>query len=178
MTDKLILKTFSSLQNDVSATTDLNFNSTATIAAIDNTLSRDGTAPNQMLSNLDMNSNHVINLPAPTSNFDAVRLLDITSLGTGGSITVNPLPAGGTIGQILTKNSSTNFDASWATAGASQLTIAVGKTFTVNNTLTLSGTDSTSFVFPSTGGNLVTATSTSTFTNKTFDTAGAVNALS
>jgi hypothetical protein len=39
------------------------------------------------------------------------------------------------------------------------LTIASGKTFVVNNTLTLNGTDSTSFTFPSTGGGTVVTTS-------------------
>jgi len=40
-------------------------------------------------------------------------------------------------------------------------TLAAGKTFTVNNTLTFSGTDSTSFTFPSTtGGTVITSNAT------------------
>ncbi len=39
--------------------------------------------------------------------------------------------------------------------GGNTLNIAASKTFTVSNTLTLSGTDSTSFAFPSTGGGTV-----------------------
>ena len=39
--------------------------------------------------------------------------------------------------------------------GANTLSIAANKTFTVNNSLTLSGTDSTSFSFPSTSGGVV-----------------------
>lgn len=40
-------------------------------AAFENTLSRDGTGPNAMGANLDMNSNRIINLPEPTNNSEA-----------------------------------------------------------------------------------------------------------
>lgn len=116
MADKITLTTFGSLQNDTSATTDLNTNSAAITTAMNNTLSRDGTSPNQMNANLDMNANHILNLPTPTSNFDPVRLIDATTLGSGGTITINPLPVGGTAGQALVKNSNTNFDATWSAA--------------------------------------------------------------
>ncbi len=44
----------------------------------------------------------------------------------------------------------------------SGLTLASGKTFTVNNTITLAGTDSTSFTLPSTsGGTIITSNATS-----------------
>lgn len=49
----------------------LNANFSTIVTAIENTLSRDGTTPNQMESDFDMNSNHIINLPAPTSNAHA-----------------------------------------------------------------------------------------------------------
>lgn len=45
--------------------------------AFDNTLSRDGTSPNEMLADLDMNSNRILNLPAPTSMEEPLRLLDL-----------------------------------------------------------------------------------------------------
>src|SRR6266853_687936 len=100
MADKLSLTTFGSLQNDTSATSDLNNNSAAIITAINNTLSRDGTSPNKMSSSLDMDSNRIMNLPTPISNFEPARLADITNISGGGSITVNPLPVGGTTGQV------------------------------------------------------------------------------
>jgi hypothetical protein len=43
-------------------------------AAFDNTLFRDGTSPNEMEANLDMNSNRILNLPAAGSNGEPVRL--------------------------------------------------------------------------------------------------------
>lgn len=60
-------------------TTQRNANYAAIEAALENTLSRDGTSPNSMLSNLDMNSNRVINLAAPTASSDAARWVDVAS---------------------------------------------------------------------------------------------------
>lgn len=54
-----------------------------------------------------------------------------------------------------------------APASAATLTIANNKTFTVSNTLTFDGTDSTTFTFPSTTGTVVTLAATQTLTNKT-----------
>lgn len=51
--------------------------------ALDNTLSRDGTAPNQMEAALDMNGNQILNLPAPSDPTDPVRLQDLASYGGG-----------------------------------------------------------------------------------------------
>lgn len=45
--------------------------------AFDNTVSRDGTSPNEMLADLDMNSQRILNLPAPTSMEEPLRLLDL-----------------------------------------------------------------------------------------------------
>jgi hypothetical protein len=46
--------------------------------AFQNTVSRDGSSPNQMEAVLDMNSNRIINLGAPKDPTDAVRLQDVT----------------------------------------------------------------------------------------------------
>lgn len=59
---KLILSPLSSLTNENSAISLINANSDKTEAALENTLSRDGTAPNQMGADLDMNSNDVLNV--------------------------------------------------------------------------------------------------------------------
>ena len=46
--------------------------------AIDNTISRDGTAPNTMEANLDMNSNKITNLTDGVNNQDAVTVYQLT----------------------------------------------------------------------------------------------------
>lgn len=74
---KLTLDDLSSLTNQTSAVTKINNNNTAVEAAIEKTLSRDGTSPNNMTSELDMDSNHIINLPAPAQVDEPVRVQDL-----------------------------------------------------------------------------------------------------
>lgn len=94
---KLPLNNVSSLTSEASAIATINDNSAAITAAFDNTLSRDGTAPNTMSAPIDMNSHSLLNigplnmnnnaltgLPAPVNPTDAARLADIGS-GSGGS---------------------------------------------------------------------------------------------
>ena len=51
----------------------LNANNTLIETALENTLSRDGTSPNTMSANLDMNSNRVVNLTTPLSSAEAAN---------------------------------------------------------------------------------------------------------
>lgn len=110
---KITLTPIVNLQNETTAVNAINNNSNAITTAFDNTLSRDGTQPNTMNADIDMNSNRVLNLPTPVSNYEPIRVIDGATIATGGSINVSPLPAGGTTNQILKKNSNTNFDVSW-----------------------------------------------------------------
>lgn len=109
---KITLTDVSNLQNENTAVNVINVNSQVVELAFDNTISRDGTSPNQMEASLDMNSNQILNLPAPTSNYEPIRLIDVDTIN-GGGITVSPLPSAGTTGQILEKNSNTDYDVSW-----------------------------------------------------------------
>lgn len=59
--------------------TTLNANNTLIETALENTLSRDGTTPNTMSDNLDLNSNRVTNLSDATNNQDAVSLAQLTA---------------------------------------------------------------------------------------------------
>lgn len=84
---KLTLNSVANLQDTTTAQTTINTNNTSTVTAMENTLSRDGTTPNTMNSNLDMNSNHIVNLPPPASNLEPLRFQDLTDF-IGGSIVV------------------------------------------------------------------------------------------
>lgn len=75
---KITLNNVGSLLDVTTAQSTINANSNVIQTAFDNTLSRDGLAPNQMQAVLDMNSHRIINLPAPASNADPVRYIDIT----------------------------------------------------------------------------------------------------
>lgn len=113
MTIPITLSNIGSIpQNPTSAETTINSNSAAINTAFNSALSTSG---DQMQGNLDMNSNRILNLPLPVSNLEPARLADIEVLTGGGTITINPLPTGGTTGQFLSKNSNTNYDAGWST---------------------------------------------------------------
>lgn len=75
---KLTLTDLASLANQTSAINAINNNYAAIETAIENTLSRDGTAPNTMAADLDMDGHRLVNLPAPASENEPVRLVDMT----------------------------------------------------------------------------------------------------
>ena len=69
----------------------INENSADIMDAVENTLSRDGTAPNYMLDVLDMNDERIINVGAPVEATDAVRKMDLDNAvfeGGGGSVDI------------------------------------------------------------------------------------------
>lgn len=68
------LEDLANLQNQSSATGALNANNAKVAAGFDNTVSRDGSAPNQMEAELDMNSNRITNLPPAGNNSEPVTL--------------------------------------------------------------------------------------------------------
>lgn len=84
---KLVLTDVANITgNPTEAANAINANSDAIAAALENTLSRDGTAPNTMSTDLDMNSNRILNLPDATlaqepvtkAQLDAITTLDPT----------------------------------------------------------------------------------------------------
>lgn len=109
---KLTLNNVGNLIDATTAATVINDNSAAIVAAMDNTLSRDGTTPNAMGSDLDMNGRQVLNLPVPATDNSPVRLKDVQDMidGTG---TITNIPAGGSTNQVLAKDSNNNYDISW-----------------------------------------------------------------
>lgn len=60
-----------------------NTNNAQISEAFQKTLSRFGEGPNQMEAALDMNSNRILNLPAPSDPNDPVRYQDVSGLITG-----------------------------------------------------------------------------------------------
>ncbi|MDP4000812.1 MAG: NYN domain-containing protein [bacterium] len=100
-----------------------------------------------------------------------------TSINTGTS--TGAVSIGGNLNTIALDSSDWNIDITGAITNATYegltiststgtLTIVDGKTLTASNTLTFTGTDSTSFAFPSASDTVVTLTATQTLTNKTF----------
>lgn len=83
---KLTLNDIENLDgNPSSAETNINANSAAIEAALENTLSRDGTTPNTMSADLDMNSQKVTNVASPASGGDATNKTYVDGLiGSGG----------------------------------------------------------------------------------------------
>lgn len=77
--DKLDLN---DVANIFTAATTLNGNNTKIEVAMENTLSRDGTSPNEMNSSIDMNDHRVYNLPDATDGGDAVAFRQISPVLT------------------------------------------------------------------------------------------------
>jgi len=75
---------------------------------------------------------------------------------------INPVITGATISNSTITTSTFNGN-TW-TAGTGTLTLGAGKTFAVNNTLTLIGTDGTSMTFPTTSATLARTDASNTFT--------------
>jgi hypothetical protein len=75
---KLTLPSFSSLTNESSFIASLNEAMEDIEAFSDLVLSLNGTTPNAMTADLDMNSNRILNVPAPVNDTDLVRLQDLT----------------------------------------------------------------------------------------------------
>ncbi|HEY2810547.1 MAG TPA: hypothetical protein VGJ00_04060 [Rhabdochlamydiaceae bacterium] len=100
---KLILNNVVSQGTLVTAASTLNNNSSSTVTAIENTLSRDGTSPNYMNSELDMNSNEIINLGSPSTANSAVRLSDLnnTIFGPSGPVLYAAVFSGDTAGDKI-----------------------------------------------------------------------------
>jgi hypothetical protein len=85
---KITLNDVGSLIDATTAQNTINTNNAAITTAVNNTLSRDGTAPNEMEASLDMNSNRILNLPAPLSMDEPVRLQDINDFAAGGIVEI------------------------------------------------------------------------------------------
>jgi hypothetical protein len=100
---KLTTSDLSNLQNEASAVTTINNNFTAVETAMENTLSRDGSSPNSMSADLDMNNNNILNLPAPGTSTEPLRVADIAAYITqlNGTSTLLPSAGAGDVSKVL-----------------------------------------------------------------------------
>jgi hypothetical protein len=107
---KLTLSTIGSRYASVAA---LNANFSAIATAMENTLSRDGTSPNALSANLDMNSNRILNLPAPTSNNEPVTRAYLETLDSNAydaSVSAAASAEAAAASATAAANSAANFD--------------------------------------------------------------------
>lgn len=172
---KITLNNVGSLIDATTAAATINANSSVVQTAFDNTLSRDGTSPNQMEDNFDMNGNQILNLPGPATANSPLRLLDLENfLGTG---TVSTLPIGGTTGQVLSKTSNTNYAVGWSAAGGgttNSVGLALPNDLTVTGSpVTTSGTLTAAWATTPTGSGAMVRASSPTLVNPALGTPSA-----
>jgi hypothetical protein len=110
-----------------------NANNAIIQAALPDALSRSGASPNQMGSNLDMNNNQILNLPAPASINSPARLVDVTAPATIAS--VPPVGTSGAVVGLLNTNNTVSGNNTFSGSN----TFSNTNTFTNNNTF--SGTN-------------------------------------
>lgn len=136
---KLTLTNLDSLANEATAKATINNNSTAIVAALENTLSRDGTAPNTMSADFDMNSNRILNLPEPVADTEPVRLIDVgNATAAASAAAASATAAASSASAASTSASSASTSASSAStsataAAASAATSAANATVVVGD---------------------------------------------
>lgn len=81
---KVTLNNLTNLENEVSVVGAINANNDNLETALENTLSRDGTAPNEMNAILDMNNFRIINVHDPVGDHDVVTKATLASLASFG----------------------------------------------------------------------------------------------
>lgn len=120
---KVTLNDLANLQNESTAVTQINQNNHTIEQAFDNTLSRDGSTPNQMQADLDMNSNDILNaneINVKRLSFPAGEVISLPSPADQGSLIYRDstqnwaiLPPGDS-GKFLRTRGSSN-DPDWET---------------------------------------------------------------
>jgi len=125
------------LQSGYRSSNALNANLDAIEAALENTLSRDGTSPNQMSAILDMNSNKITNLAAPTSGSDAARLTDVLTVAPGTNVaTFLGTPSSANLAAALTDETGTGL-AVFNTSPSLTTPVITGGSFTGGTDITV-----------------------------------------
>jgi len=127
--------TLTDISSGYLSTSTYNANNTLIETALENTLSRDGTSPNTMSANLDMNSNKIVNLTDPTNNQDAATKAYVDGV-SGGIDTLAELTdvtsAATTSGYMLIADGSAYVGRALGEAEV-EAALASATAFTVNN---------------------------------------------
>lgn len=179
---KITLNSVGDITNTTTAASNINGNSSLIQAAFENTLSRDGTSPNQMNSNLDMNSNRIVNLPTGLSSDEPVTVgtFNAAAIGQGN------IPIGGTANQVLAKTSSADYDTHWTNSVTSVGLVLPADFVVTNSPVTTTGTLTGNWASTPTGtGSMVRNTNpvfsgniaTSTINNVSINTPASTAAL-
>lgn len=155
---KITLNNVGSLIDATTAASTINNNFNTIKTAFDNTLSRDGTSPNQMGTTLDMNSSQIINLPNPATADSPLRLQDLSDFIGGG--TIGSIPAGGTTNQVLSKTDNIDYHTHWANSVTSVGLVLPADLTVTGSPVTTAGTLTGAWATTPTGsGAMVRATS-------------------
>src|SRR5882762_2068272 len=145
---KVTLSDVTNPSNLTSLAATINSNNTTIQTAFDNTLSRDGTSPNQMTSNLDMNSNQILNLPSPATINSPARLVDVV---TNPTMTVPPVGTSGAVVPLLNANNTWSGTQTFNPAPVYQVpanTVQGNNTGSTANVASLTQTQLTAMVNP------------------------------
>lgn len=111
-------------------------------------------------------ASQTLTLPDPT-NTSADTQISVNNVGSVSFVILSTTISPGA--GIIAAWTGSAWSAIGTSSGASNVTVAGGKTFTVSNTLTLAGTDSTTMTFPSTSATVARTDAANTFTgNQTF----------
>lgn len=170
MTDKITLTDLVNLENQTSAVSAINANNAAITQAFDNTFSLDGTVPNQIESNMDMNDFQILNLPVPATGNSPLRLQDLSTFNGGGTVT--NIPPGGLVNQFLAKTSNSDFAVGWEPVSVdlvagNNIVITGTNAATIGTTTTPSFTTVNTATIPTVVDTLVGRNTSDTLTNKT-----------
>ena len=165
---KVTLNDLASLENQTSAIATINDNYDTIVDAFDNTLSLDGTSPNEMGANLDMNNHRILNLLAPVDDTEPVRLGDLPAVAaiTGVISSLTPVTTNsvvrwnGTSGSLV-KDSLVIIDDSGNVSGVGTLAASGAATLAAISCTTLSASGAASL-----GSTLAVTGNVSVNTNK------------
>lgn len=148
MAKQLTLTNISDLQNTTTSQTNINNNNAAITTAFEDVLSLSGVAPNQMQSVLDMNSNQVINVGAPSTDDSAARLIDIKNIST---IVSNAAAIATAVTECQTAETAAAGSATAAAASAASIT-SIGNVLLASRTVAEGTSINSGVEFIITGG--------------------------